>query len=70
MLSLIQNILRFFNVELIKHELAITEFDYLNNIITIRKTEQPSTGRSLINSQIYTAQIKEKPILSVKKIST
>jgi hypothetical protein len=67
MIALVQYLLEFFNVTLVQNELTTYQFDYSNNIVTIRNDQKITTGKSLIDTQVYTEKLKDQPILSVKE---
>ena len=54
--KLVRNLLNFFNTSIIKNSLFIARYDYLNNIVTVRKQVTPELGRSIINSKLFTQE--------------
>lgn len=65
--KLVRNLLNFFNTSIIKHSLFIARYDYLNNIVTVRKQVTPELGRSIINSKLFTQEDLGETVTSTLK---
>ncbi len=67
MLSLVQSVFRFFNVSIIKNTLSIEKFDYQNNIITIQKSQNISSSKSVFDPKIVTGENADERVFSKLK---
>ena len=65
--KLVRNLLNFFNTSIIKNSLFIARYDYLNNIVTVRKQVTPELGRSIINSKLFTQEDLGETVTSTLK---
>ena len=65
--KLVRNLLNFFNTSIIKHGLFSARYDYLNNIVTVRKQVTPELGRSIINSKLFTQEDLGETVTSTLK---
>ena len=65
MLTIIKNLIGFFNVIIIENRLKISKFDYRNNIVTVQQESEAFTRSSFVDGKIFTQKQKDIPVVSV-----